>query len=61
MPRFSLLTRRFGHPETTHFTIVAVGWSVPDRTDPANVSEYSLPSVDVAFSRSLVKPEKVCS
>lgn len=38
MPRFSLLTIRFGHPETTHFTMLTVCWSAPNRTDPANLA-----------------------
>lgn len=37
MPRFSLLAMRFGHPETTHFTMPPVGCSAPDRTEPAGL------------------------
>lgn len=58
MPRFSLLTRRFGHPETTHLTIAAVGWSAPDRSDPANWSGDSSQSVDVAFHAPLLNRKR---
>lgn len=50
MPRFSLLTMRFGHPETTHFTMLTVCWSAPNRTDPANLARTLFKAARVFMS-----------
>lgn len=50
MPRFSLLTLRFGHPETTHFTMLTVCWSAPNTTDPANLARTLFEAARVFMS-----------
>lgn len=44
--RFSLLTSRFGQPETAHLTMLRTG-PEPDRTEPAEQPEQSWLTVDV--------------